>query len=160
MKSIHSYLIFLIESTLLICLSCRTSYPQSNISEGEAIKMLKNFYTGYISIISRDGALRINEIDSIISKYCTRDLAKEIQDKTLSRELDYDPFLNAQFSMIEWLKTLNIRKDSTRNNIYYVSYIYGNKIRRTKLGIVKEKGEYKIDYIYLKDFKEESIDRH
>jgi hypothetical protein len=139
-------------------LNCKSNSAQNNLIEEHATKMLRNFYTSYINLIARERLFTDVEIDSIRSIYCTTKLINEIKNKYLTLELDFDPFLHAQHSETDWLKTLSIRKDLKRNDIYYISYAYANRLRTTKLHIVAEKGDYKIDHIFLEDFKEENID--
>lgn len=85
------------------------------------------------------------KINSIKKKYCTANLLRKIE----KDELDYDPFLNAQDSNIEWIKTLSVKKDTKENNLYYVSYkdTYNGTQIVIKLIVLKEKESYKIDAI-------------
>ncbi len=106
--------------------------------------MLYKFYTSYInecSIVPTN----FEKIDSIKNKYCTTNLLNKNKELYETQELDYDLFLNAQDCTNLSLKTLTIQKDSTKNNVYVVSYSYGdNPIR---LFVIKENGIYKIDAI-------------
>jgi hypothetical protein len=65
--------------------------------------------------------------------------------------LDYEPLIKAQDFGIDCLKTLTIRKDLKRDDLYYVSYIEPSTKMKViiKLIIVKEKGLYKIDYVFI-----------
>jgi hypothetical protein len=65
-------------------------------------------------------------------------------------ELDYDPFLKAQDSNTEWLKTLSIKKDLKESNHYQILYLdtYNNSQIKITVIVVKEKESYKIDSIF------------
>lgn len=129
--------------------SCKSNQPQNNFSDEQILGMLKSFYTSYII---EDSKMPTNyeKLDSIKSKYCTANLLNKIENQFKKQELDYDPFLNAQDCDIEWLKTLTIRKDTKKSNLYYVSYAdnYNNTKITIRLIVVKEKECYKIDSVW------------
>jgi hypothetical protein len=110
--------------------------------------MLRSFYTNYINACAE---LENRKADSIMNKYCTPKLLKYIHNKFDHDSLDYDPFLHSQMIDKTMLDNINIKKDSTRNDIYYFSYFrpYYKKFISIKLGVVKENISYKIDYIDL-----------
>jgi len=83
------------------------------------------------------------KIDSIKNQYCTSSLLHKI--KRLN--LDYDIFLQANDMDTVMLKTLDIKKDSRRNDLYTVSYldVFNNKTVSIELIIVRQKELYKID---------------
>lgn len=130
--------------TVIMILFNSCGQAQDNSSDGKIISMLKEFYTSYITENSKMPP-NMKNIDSMKRKYCTNSLLYKIK----KQELDYDPFLNAQDSNTEWLKTLSITKDSNKTNLYIVSYIdsYSNNKISVKLIIVKEKDSFKINSI-------------
>jgi hypothetical protein len=147
-------LIILLISGIIFSTTLLSKNPinQDIYSEEQAIKMLKNFYVSYIteaSSIEKDWQIRIDSIQRI---YCSIKLINEVKKRTTSRVLDYDPFLNSNNCNTEYLKTLSIKKDSIRKDIYYVSYIkpWNDKEKVTiKLVVVKEEGRYKIACIIV-----------
>jgi len=86
--------------------------------------MLKEFYTNYITEVSNGAEPK--KILSLQKKYCTVALLKKIP--KLIEQSDSDPFLKAQDSNTEFLKTLSLRKDLKKSNTYIVSYIADKKI--------------------------------
>jgi hypothetical protein len=113
--------------------------------------MLKEFYTTYISEIGkkRGNNERINweKINAIPKEYCTVRLLKEIEN---DKELDYDPFINAQDADLKSLKTLSIKKNIEVPNGYVVTYgdSFGKEeVSIIKVVVVKEKDGYKIDSV-------------
>ncbi|MCF6404249.1 YbjP/YqhG family protein [Chitinophaga filiformis] len=125
--------------SILICLSsfCQAQNKAPNDS---AATMLKQFYTSYIS------ADEESQLTSIKKQYCTKKILNRI---AKDEELDADPFLQAQDTDMDWLKTLVISKDAQKPNVYSVSYInnYDKKRIVNKLVVVKVGQTYKIDDI-------------
>ena len=147
MKTKTLILFFTACSIIFGILACKNVPP-----EDQAAKMLKNFYTSYLGTYSKHLLLNIenSKIDSIKKVYCTPKLLNYILSID---ELDYDPFLNAQMIDIRMLETLTIKKDSAKNDIYYVSYTYGRE-NTIKLSVLREGNGYKIDHIFLKNMQE------
>jgi hypothetical protein len=136
-------MIFLTASIMLLNVGNCKSQPQNKSSDEEIRNMLKSFYTSYIREnvkMPPNGS----KISSVKMKYCTMDLL----DKINNEELDFDPFLKAQDSNIDWIKTLIIKKDSSRKDLYDVSYIDNNKPVIVKLNIIKQNKSFKIDSIW------------
>jgi hypothetical protein len=110
-----------------------------------ATEMLKEFYTKYITEISKNSP-NTKKLNSIRKQYCTAGLLSRIKEL----ELDYDPFLNAQDTDDSWVKTLAVSKDPKKGKgIYVVSFSDSEskeKITIT-LSVVKEGEDYKIDGI-------------
>ena len=125
--------------------SCKSNQPQENTSDEQILGMLKSFYSSYITENAKM-PLNIAKIKSIEEKYCTINLLSKLE----NQELDYDPFLKAQDSNIDWLKTLTIKRDSTKQDLYNVSYIeiYSNTKVTIKLIVIKQEEFYKIDSVW------------
>ncbi|WP_106604844.1 DUF3828 domain-containing protein [Chitinophaga ginsengisoli] len=116
---------------------------QQKVSNDSAATMLKQFYSSYIA--SWDSP-DIKKSELIKKQYCTKKILNRIAD---DEELDADPFLQAQDTDIDWLKTLVISKDTQKPNVYIVSYLdnYTKKRIVNKLLVIKEGQKYKIDDI-------------
>ena len=114
--------------------------------------MLRTFYTWYIKAYnsSHDTNIVIKKLDSLKNIYCTKDLLNKIAKQTKNDELDYDPFIKAQDSNIGNEKTLTIKKDEGKTNVYIVSYIDAYDHKKTVINnhIVKQKDGYKIDSVW------------
>lgn len=135
----------------------KKAQTKDDYSEEQVVSMLKTFYTSYTTEnFKRPPLYSQDKVDSIKRKYCKTEVLNLFKDS-----IDYDPFTHAQMFDIETLKTLSIRKDSERDNLYYASFLwdYEKKQVTIKLSVVKEDGDYKIDHVFLEDFKEESIDK-
>ena len=154
MKTRKLIIFFTMGIILLGMLNCKNTPAQNEYSEEQIVNMLKNFYTGYITENSKIPENK-EKLDSIKNEYCTTKLLNYIQKQFLERVIDYDPFLNAQMIDTRMLETLTIKKDSVKNNLYYVSYTYGG-LNTIKLTVVKEKDCYKIDHIFLAGLQEET----
>lgn len=107
-----------------VCLVFTTGYSCKKSSDRN-IKMLKNFYTFYISTIAdtsinMTGTVVDKKLDSIKYKYCTKKALKQID--SLVDVLDADPIIQAHDASYEWLNTLAIDKDSGKVNQYTVTY--------------------------------------
>ena len=91
--------------------------------DAKAIAIVKDFYTAYMyqlaAIVS--GPASQEKLDSIASQYCSGHLLTEIH-KT---ELEADPFRHAQDCDSAWVKTLQVIKDSAKQNTYNISYRAG-----------------------------------
>jgi len=116
---------------------------QSNSSDKQVLTMLKEFYTNYITVVSNGAEPKM--ILSLQKKYCTSDLLKKIP--KLIEQSDSDPFLKAQDSNTEFLKTLSIRKDLKKSNTYIVSYIADKKIT-INLIVIHENETFKIAKVW------------
>jgi len=106
--------------------------------------MLKDFYTAYVTEVSKMPE-DLKKIDLIKTRFCTASLLSELRKK----ELDYDPFLNAQDSDMGLLKTLKI-EESKRIGFYIVTYMdnFSKKPVRIVLSIVRDAGRYRINEIW------------
>jgi len=113
---------------------------QNKPSNDSAATMLKQFYTSYITTEEE------SDLAVIRKKYCTKKILNRI---AKDEELDADPFLQAQDTDLDWVKTLVINKDAQKPNVYIVSYVdnYTKKRIVNKLLVVKQGQTYKIDDI-------------
>ena len=132
----------------LIVTIAGVSKSQATLDEKQAIAMLKTFYTAYMSA---DGN---NILGGFRKKYCTPKCEKQI--KQLIEETDSDPIIKAQDSAPQWAKTLLIKRDLNKPNVYTVSYHYDvigddQKPHKTTLTInlvvIKINGVFKVDKI-------------
>lgn len=107
--------------------------------------MLYGFYTSYITETAKM-PLNIPNVSSLKEKHCTSKLIRKLKDE----ELDYDPFLKSQDCDIAWLKSLEIKKDESKDDLYHVSYKDAYSGDKVVIGlvVVKEKDTYKIDDVF------------
>lgn len=119
--------------------------------EKEAEKMLKDFYTNYLTVFATEppGASSQKKLEMLQKQYCTEAFFKKIPD--IIEQTDSDPFLKAQDSDIGYLKTLTVSQDLQKDE-YIVSYIAdaapGEKITITiHITVIKEGDNYKIDSV-------------
>ena len=132
----------------IILFSFACTQNQTFSSEKQVISLLNNFYTSYITERSKMPE-DFDKINSLKTKFLTQKLITKIDTADID-ELDYDPFLNAQYCDIEWLKTLIIRKESTDNNCFEITYqknYFNTEKTSIKLIIIKQKDGFKIDSI-------------
>jgi hypothetical protein len=126
----------------LSTLGYKNSSAQGKFSEQRIKEMLKNFYTSYI-IENSTFPVNQKKRDSIEHRYCTKNVFNQFEGN-----IEYDIFLRSQMVDTLILKSMTFRKDSAKDNLYYVSYSYNKDHVTIKLLIIKEKDEYKIDLIY------------
>jgi hypothetical protein len=128
---------------MLFCsLCCKNNSAQEKYSDERIKEMLRSFYTSYITENSTF-PMNQNKRDSIEKKYCTQNVFKQFRE-----DVEYDIFLKSQMVDPRMLKTLTVRKDSIKNDLYFVSYTYGKNNITVKLQVVKEEEEYKINLVY------------
>ena len=142
----------LILITSLICnnaISQKNCQTNENYSELQISNTLNDFYTAYFNLQSDPYPLKkqIQKVDSLLERYCTKEFLNFYKNIQGPEELDWDPFLDANYIEIEFLKTMKISKDKEKNDLYYVSYIkkYNNEATTIELTIIKEKEVYKIN---------------
>lgn len=97
------------------------AYAQNDIANQQAIKMLKEFYTAYLTAWSTLGASDVHDkkLYSLQKQYCTIEFRKNLK----KWGLDQDPLINGEFTDVKHLNTLTITKDLTKPNFYIVSYV-------------------------------------
>jgi len=127
---------------LLSTLGCKNSSAQAKLSEEKIKAMLKEFYASYI-IENSTFPVNQKKRDSIEHRYCTKNVFNQFEG-----DIEYDIFLRSQMVDTLILKTMTFRKDSAKDNLYYVSYTYNKDHVTIRLLIVKENGGYKIGLVY------------
>jgi len=117
-------------------------------SDTEIKKMIKEFYTAYItqSLDTIAPNKNIEKLDSISQIYCTKALLDSIKNEFENNELDYDPIINGQDSHPVMLKTMIINKDKKVNKyiVLFLSDTYDSSIEVVNLTIIKQGDKYKI----------------
>lgn len=115
-------------------------------SNSKILSTLNAFYKAYISEMSNAGIPDEKKLDEIKKKYCTPSLLK----KLAKQEMDYDPFLNAQDSDINILKSISIKRNNQKDNQYLVSYIdsYSKKRILINLMMKNQNNNFKIDNVW------------
>ena len=128
----------------LVLFNCARQ-AQANAPNDAAVQMLKEFYTKYITEITKTSP-STRKLNSIRKQYCTAGLLSRIKEI----EMDEDPFLNAQDADDSWLKTLSVSKDSQKSKgVYVVSFLNNESKEKitARLLVVKDGDDYKIDGI-------------
>jgi len=140
---------------LISILSCKNVRAQDNFSEEQVKRMLNSFYTSYMAGHTNFKEHLFERLDSIERIYCTSNYFEEC--KKYKEMLEYNPLIKAQSSSIECSKTLTFKKDSIRNDLYYISYIFPYKKNQVtiRLTVIKENNDYKIDCVFLDDLNVE-----
>jgi len=133
-----------------------SSYPEDFQDESSGTELKKTILTFYKEYINEQ-SINIpaqNKIDSLLRKYCTSKCICKIETLTLSGKLDYDPFLNAQDYSKETINTLKVSIISTNKewDLCLVEYTWPSQVKKiikVSLKVIKEKGIYKIDEVFL-----------
>ncbi|MDR0468098.1 MAG: YbjP/YqhG family protein, partial [Campylobacteraceae bacterium] len=113
-----------------------------NQTDNSAVKMLREFYTQYITQNAKVDGYDHNVIIAIQNSYLSKDLLKKLKEA----ELDYLPFLNAQDCELDWLETLEIVPQNNDGNSYKVCFYYQDNLRKCiTLFLVENNGKYLID---------------
>ncbi|MCC8410717.1 hypothetical protein LJ707_17375 [Mucilaginibacter sp. UR6-1] len=133
--------------TLLFVLIAVTSKAQRTPSDPK-IRMLKKFYTAYISEVSNSNYKAEHNLQLLRKRYCT--LSCLNQYKKLVEETDSDPLINAQDSDKKFLKSLTIKKSLKKADWYRISYADGIILNIINLKVITQNGEPKIESIDLK----------
>lgn len=117
-------------------------------SDAEIKKMIKKFYTAYITqSLDTIAPNKNNEkLDSISQIYCTRALLDSIKNEFEKNELDYDPIINGQDTHPEMLKSMMINKNQKVNKykVMFLSDTYDSSFEEVNLTIIKQGDKYKI----------------
>jgi len=141
---------------LFLLTSAVVTKSQTVSDDQQAIATLKTFYTAYMSAFSgtADAHKFENTLNSLRNKYLT--IKCRNQYKKLVEDTDGDPIIQGQDSDAKWAKTLSIKRDVNKPNVYSVSYYYdelgeNQKYHKTtvtiKLIVIKVNGVFKVDKI-------------
>ena len=103
------------------------------------IETIREFYKLYITEKAKD-EVNSNYINKLKNKYLTTKLLSNLD----KEELLSDPFVNVQDFSIDWLKSIKILKDNTKDNTYIISV--NEEIKKSvSLVVIKDVDSYKID---------------
>jgi hypothetical protein len=141
-------------SIFLLVAATTISFAQTISSDDkQAINTLRTFYTAYVSEFSNENNAKKFEgrLDELRRKYYTVKCQKQY--KRLGEETDSDPIIKGQDSDAKFAKTLSIKRDFGKSNVFDVSYYYllgengktHKEIITIKLLVIKENGNFKID---------------
>lgn len=111
------------------------------------LDMLRYFYTSYIVSFSDSQDPRLNTRKQVFLRrgfFTERGLKRYQQ---LFEEKGYDPILKAQAANLAAADAVKAAKDPRQAGRYTVTYEDPDKIT-IELSLVKEKDEWKIDYLY------------
>lgn len=125
------------------------SQTHVTLADQQAMTMLKNFYTAYMTEVATGSAHNfVKKLQKIQKQYCTPKLIDKIP--AMIDRTNIDPFLKAQDSNIENLKSLTFQKDSRAADLFIVSYtdIYRHNKTTIKLSVIKQKDSFKIDGVF------------
>ena len=117
-----------------------TMYVEDSV-DSTGLIFIRKFYEDYLFALENGFA------DSLIREYSTFELI----DKLDSKELGYDPFLNAQDFDENLLKTFDVKKSDTPQDYYIASYVDGYSKKKIYIVMSLEQLErkYKINDIIL-----------
>jgi len=120
---------------------------QTAVPGKQAIVMLKEFYTTYMTEVAGSGDPRISEkkLDVLKKRYCTAKLISRLP--KLAEQTDADPIINAQDSSPECVKTLLVKPDLKKPNQYIVSYNDGVSAVMIHVSLIQQNGRYMIDNV-------------
>lgn len=111
------------------------------------LDMLRYFYSSYIVSFSDGQDPRLTTRKQVFLRrgfFTERGLKRYQQ---LFEEKGYDPIVKAQDANLEAINTLKFAKDPKQAARYTVAYENPDKIT-VELSLVKEKDEWRIDYLY------------
>jgi len=137
-----------------------TLKAQTPADEQQAITLLRNFYTAYMTKMASTADNNEKALAAIEKKYCTAHLLQAIAKRNNPEKvnwLDYDPFLNAQDTDPAWVKTLSYKRNPKQPDLYTVSYYYYDPDNKKKVTVIihvfvtKQKDGLKISSLYLGD---------
>lgn len=137
-------------SLIILFIACTfISDSQTPVTDQQAMVMLKNFYTAYMTEVATGSSRNfVKKLEKIQKQYCTPQLVDKIP--AMIERTNVDPFLKAQDSNIENLKSLTFKKDTKAADLFIVSYtdIYRHNKTIIKLSVVKQKDNFKIDGVF------------
>jgi hypothetical protein len=130
---------------------------QNNEEVKQIKQVLREFYIAYNKAWSTTKNMYIikNQVDSLQIKYCTKKLRNELRSERKESGFGYEPLIKDEYA--EVLNMLTVTKDSTRSNVYIVSYCYPtinasykpiNKTVTFHVLMMEEEGSFKIDSVW------------
>jgi hypothetical protein len=130
---------------ITMVLTASFSQAQTQSSDEQIMKMLNDFYKSYITTFSgMPSPANTAKLKALKKKYCTATLLSKIA----KDELDYDPFLKAQDSDPELLKTLAVKKDPKKPNGYQVTYGDPSALTTINVTVIKQTDGYRINAVW------------
>ena len=120
--------------------------PVTDSETAQAIAMLKEFYTLYITENAKVQDFDRKAVEALENKY----LINEFRKKRRDADLDYDPILHAQEVDADWIKTLEINPVAGQKDVYTIRYRYRQDEENGQsvtVHLVNRDGEYLIDDI-------------
>jgi hypothetical protein len=135
--------LFYLAVILVSMVQINPAQAQTVGSNDQAVTMLKEFYTSYITLVASDSNTD-KQLVSLQKKYCTVKLITRLP--KILEQRDSDPFLNAQDSQVDYLKTLTVKRDVKKAGHYIVSYDHGKII--INLTVVNVGSTCKIDSVW------------
>jgi len=132
------------DNVVLDSLKIEKVAKKEQISYDKEKDFISSFYSDYISEI-KGLEIDTNKVQSILSKYCSSELLQKIKSE---KELDYDPFIDAQDVPPRFLQSLEISKVKGKKNRFVISYALGEAKNNVELDLVKKENQLKIDKVY------------
>ena len=136
-----------------------------NFNNEEAIKMLKNFYTTFITANYSKNFAPFDEVDPLISNFTTKNFKQKFS--SLDGNGGYNVFINTEHcekNWLNWLDNMSIYADSVGKNNFIVKFNYDDEKNKRilydkiKLHLIKDGNDYKIDKVLrIENGHEESI---
>lgn len=127
---------------IFLLVGTQTSQAQNDQTKEQALEMVKLFYTSYITFVDKGES---SKLEALQKTYCTPKLLKRIPE--LADKSDQDPFLKAQDSNIEFLKSLVVEGDKTKEGHIIVTYGTDEKVV-INLTVLIIDGKYKINNVW------------
>ena len=113
-------------------------------SQDEGVEYVEMFYQEYISALL-EMPMDLKKIETIENNYLSNKLLTQLRNK----QLDYDPFLNAQDFEEDIFEKMKFENHPESTNMVKVSYEdeYTGKIVTLQLELIEDNGSYKINSI-------------
>jgi hypothetical protein len=145
---------YFIKISVMVIVLFTTLCCKLSIAQNDSIKVKKMLQSFYYAYIDKCNYLNFGAMDSLRAVYCTDKCNKEYDNSFK----DFDPFIDANMCDTAMIKTLKFWKDSINDNVYYTSNYYAKIISIIKLRVVMENGTYKIDHLFVNEYKHIKID--
>jgi hypothetical protein len=135
--------LFSLAVSLISIVQINSVRAQTVVSNDQAVTMLKEFYTSYITLVASDSN-SAKQLAALQKKYCTTKLITKLP--KILEQRDSDPFLDAQDSQVDYLKTFTVKRDVKKAGHYIVSYDHGKVI--INLTVVNVGSTCRIDSVW------------